>query len=307
MTIMDSFNIWRLLGNGAFVAIFVSVIVFLIFRAKTFITTTACCVLMIPVVLFGRNFFTEIFKLDDESTSVLKQELAAEKEKNVSLQNEIAFLRHAQLSIQNLEQIMELNLLKTSLHQTEVKDTWIGTQKLFENQGKTRTQYASVGKNYLIILTHDLTAKYGINIKDLKAYEDDAGQLVISGVKPIFTGMLGVQDNKQYAEVINSFFSADGTLVEKYFSMEKKDLQAASDYAEWCVNEFHKKIETMDGLDSNIYEQVSESAQNLLLVLLSPVNRKIIFSDTEDEKSVSLMEFLQRKIDEKEKMLSAEN
>ena len=50
--------------------------------------------------------------------------------------------------------------------------------------------------------------------------------------------------------------------------MEKKDLQAASDYAEWCVNEFHKKIETMDGLDSNIYEQVSESAQNLLLVLL---------------------------------------
>ena len=34
MTIMDSFNIWRLLGNGAFVAVFVSVIVFLIFRAK---------------------------------------------------------------------------------------------------------------------------------------------------------------------------------------------------------------------------------------------------------------------------------
>ena len=300
----DSFNLWRLIGNGVFVAISLAVIVFLIFRAKTFFTTTVCCVLMIPAVLFGRNFFTEILRLDPADNSKTLQELSSERERNRSLQNEIDFLRHAQLSIQDLERIMELNLLKTTLHQTEVKDTWIGTQKLYENRGDKRTQYASVGKNYLVILTHDLTAKYGINMRDLKAYEDESGRLVVSGVKPIFTGMTGVSDKKQYAEVVNSFFSADGTLVEKYFSMDKKDLQAASDYADWCVNEFHRKVETMEDLDSNVYEQVSDSAENLLTVLLSPTGKEIVFSQEEKESAVPLMDYLQQKIDEKKKLLS---
>ncbi len=300
----DSFNLWRLIGNGVFVAIALAVIVFLIFRAKTFFTTTVCCVLMIPAVLFGRNFFTEILRLDPADDAKTLQELSSEREKNRSLQNEIDFLRHAQLSIQDLERIMELNLLKTTLHQTEVKDTWIGTQKLYENRGDKRTQYASVGKNYLVILTHDLTAKYGINMRDLKAYEDESGRLVVSGVKPIFTGMTGVSDKKQYAEVVNSFFSADGTLVEKYFSMDKKDLQAASDYADWCVNEFHRKVETMEDLDSNVYEQVSDSAENLLTVILSPIGREIVFSQEEKECAVPLMDYLQQKIDEKKKLLS---
>jgi len=300
----DSFNLWRLIGNGVFVAIALAVIVFLIFRAKSFFTTTVCCVLMIPAVLFGRNFFTEILRLDPVDNSKTLQELSSERERNRSLQNEIDFLRHAQLSIQDLERIMELNLLKTTLHQTEVKDTWIGTQKLYENRGDKRTQYASVGKNYLVILTHDLTAKYGINMKDLKAFEDESGRLVVSGVKPVFTGMTGVSDKKQYAEVVNSFFSADGTLVEKYFSMDKKDLQAASDYADWCVNEFHRKVETMENLDSNVYEQVNDSAENLLTVLLSPTGKEIVFSQEEKESAVPLMDYLQQKIDEKKKMLS---
>ena len=300
----DSFNLWRLIGNGVFVAISLAVIVFLIFRAKTFFTTTVCCVLMIPAVLFGRNFFTEILRLDPADDAKIRQELSSERERNRSLQNEIDFLRHAQLSIQDLERIMELNLLKTTLHQTEVKDTWIGTQKLFENRGDKRTQYASVGKNYLVILTHDLTAKYGINMKELRAYEDESGRLVVSGVKPIFTGMTGVSDKKQYAEVVNSFFSADGTLVEKYFSMDKKDLQAASDYADWCVNEFHRKVETMEDLDSNVYEQVSDSAENLLTVILSPTGKEIVFSQEEKEGAVPLMDYLQQKIDEKKKLLS---
>ncbi len=300
----DSFNLWRLVGNGVFVAIALAVIVFLIFRAKTFFTTTVCCVLMIPAVLFGRNFFTEILRLDSADDAKIRQELSSERERNRSLQNEIDFLRHAQLSIQNLERIMELNLLKTTLHQTEVKDTWIGTQKLYENRGDKRTQYASVGKNYLVILTHDLTAKYGINMKELRAYEDESGRLVVSGVKPIFTGMTGVSDKKQYAEVVNSFFSADGTLVEKYFSMDKKDLQAASDYADWCVNEFHRKVETMEDLDSNVYEQVNDSAENLLTVILSPTGKEIVFSQEEKESAVPLMDYLQQKIDEKKKMLS---
>ena len=298
----DSFNLWRLVGSGVFVAL--AVIVFLIFRAKSFFTTTVCCVLMIPAVLFGRNFFTEILRLDPVDNSKTLQELSSERERNRSLQNEIDFLRHAQLSIQDLERIMELNLLKTTLHQTEVKDTWIGTQKLYENRGDKRTQYASVGKNYLVILTHDLTAKYGINMRDLKAYEDESGRLVVSGVKPIFTGMTGVSDKKQYAEVVNSFFSADGTLVEKYFSMDKKDLQAASDYADWCVNEFHRKVETMEDLDSNVYEQVNDSAENLLTVILSPTGKEIVFSQEEKESAVPLMDYLQQKIDEKKKLLS---
>lgn len=300
----DSFNLWRLIGNGVFVSISIAVIVFLIFRAKTFFTTTVCCVLMIPAVLFGRNFFTEMLRLDPADNSKIRQELSSERERNRSLQNEIDFLRHAQLSIQDLERIMELNLLKTTLHQTEVKDTWIGTQKLFENRGDKRTQYASVGKNYLVILTHDLTAKYGINMKELRAYEDETGRLVVSGVKPIFTGMTGVSDKKQYAEVVNSFFSADGTLVEKYFSMDKKDLQAASDYADWCVNEFHRKVETMEDLDSNVYEQVSDSAENLLTVILSPTGKEIVFSQEDKEGAVPLMDYLQQKIDEKKKLLS---
>ena len=300
----DSFNLWRLVGSGVFVAISLAVIVFLIFRAKSFFTTTVCCVLMIPAVLFGRNFFTEILRLDPADDAKIRQELSSEREKNRSLQNEIDFLRHAQLSIQDLERIMELNLLKTTLHQTEVKDTWIGTQKLYENRGDKRTQYASVGKNYLVILTHDLTAKYGINMKDLKAYEDESGRLVVSGVKPIFTGMTGVSDKKQYAEVVNSFFSADGTLVEKYFSMDKKDLQAASDYADWCVNEFHRKVETMEDLDSNVYEQVNDSAENLLTVILSPTGKEIVFSQEEKEGAVPLMDYLQQKLDEKKKLLS---
>lgn len=300
----DSFNLWRLVGSGVFVAISLAVVVFLIFRAKTFFTTTVCCVLMIPAVLFGRNFFTEILRLDPADDAKTLQELSSERERNRSLQNEIDFLRHAQLSIQDLERIMELNLLKTTLHQTEVKDTWIGTQKLYENRGDKRTQYASVGKNYLVILTHDLTAKYGINMRDLRAYEDESGRLVVSGVKPIFTGMTGVSDKKQYAEVVNSFFSADGTLVEKYFSMDKKDLQAASDYADWCVNEFHRKVETMEDLDSNVYEQVSDSAENLLTVILSPTGKEIVFSQEEKESAVPLMDYLQQKIDEKKKLLS---
>ncbi len=71
----DSFNLWRLVGSGVFVAISLAVIVFLIFRAKSFFTTTVCCVLMIPAVLFGRNFFTEVLRLDPADDPKIRQEL----------------------------------------------------------------------------------------------------------------------------------------------------------------------------------------------------------------------------------------
>ncbi len=70
------------------------------------------------------------------------------------------------------------------------------------------------------------------------------------------------------------------------------------------MNEFHRKVETMEDLDRNVYEQVSDSAENLLTVILSPTGKEIVFSQEDKEGAVPLMDYLQQKIDEKKKLLS---
>ncbi len=84
------------------------------------------------------------------------------------LKKQISILEHAQLSVQSFERILELALLQTNIKQSLVRLVPTGDtkQNTWKDKAKTLTLADYSNEYALIIINHDIDAKYGVNLND---------------------------------------------------------------------------------------------------------------------------------------------
>lgn len=240
-------------------------------------------------------------KLQVENESLKRDNLELEN-KNLSqaitignLTNEITLLENAQLSMSSLNEICEVALLETELKQTDVHKVQIG--EIEEGLGFRANAY---NDEVLVITTHDINAKYGVDLKAVTIHEDASGVLHVSGIRPTYIGSNRNISTPIVSEIRRiNYKKAGGQLVPSEIIVQNdgkyKDL--ATSFATDFDKRFQERLS--QGLESNFLDSaVVKLAQNFIKLTLASLKQDIVF-DAQDETGVPILEYLNGKIKDK--------
>lgn len=250
-----------------------------------------------------------------------------------SLESEVRLLKNAQLQMNDYTEITELNLLETNLKQTSVDrkitrplqvEKWTEGMWWWK-EDKERASYDEA----IVIWTHDIVAKFGFDMKEIRIANSQEMQntILVSGVKPKFTGKTKDKHHKELAEVRTTFFPdtkeikntfgyVEGVPIENLmkknftgqhtFVNSKKDREAAN-YADTCLEEFNGRL--VQGVETKFMEEpIKKLSEKFLKLILAPLNKKIIFVDKTSEDALGLEDYLKNQIESLEnKKLEIEN
>lgn len=248
-----------------------------------------------------------------------------------SLESEVRLLKNAQLQMNDYTEITELNLLETNLKQTSVDrkitrplqvEKWTEGMWWWK-EDKERASYDEA----IVIWTHDIVAKFGFDMKEIRIANSQEMQntILVSGVKPKFTGETKDKHHKELAEVRTTYLNPkeikdtfgyiEGVSIEnimkKNFYKEiwinsGKD-RVATDYADICREEFNERL--LQGVETKFMEEpIKKLSEKFLKLILAPLNKKIIFVDKTSEDALGLEDYLKNQIESLEnKKLEIEN
>jgi hypothetical protein len=281
------------------------------------LTALASCVLMIPVI----SSFNYLVKAKVEGTVIdeAKAEIRAQKAEaqrlitenklkqleREKLQTEIAaakqtieiealndtvkLLENARLSMQSFQKILELALLQTNLKQTLVKKEPLS--KLESGLGLRADYYYD---EILVVITHDITAKFGVNLNQIKISRIDGNTALISGIHPVF---IGTSKNitgfpvKEKRRVNYKKKAVDSVIVQN----DNASVRLADTYAQTYETEFQTKLSKGTELDF-MDAAVVQLAENFLRVMFAPLYKNIRFDKAERPDSLPIMEYLQKEL-----------
>lgn len=249
-----------------------------------------------------------------------------------SLESELRLLKNAQLQINDYTEISEMNLLETNLKQTsvhrkitrplEVKKWTDGMW--FWKEDKEQASYDEA----IVIWTHDIVAKFGFDIKDIRIANSQEIQntILVSGITPKFTGKTKDRHYKELAEIRRT--SLDPKEIKDTFGytnlpipiedIVKKNLnrktyvdstqdRAAAAYADECREEFNERLQ--QGFETKFMEEpIKKLSEKFLKLILAPLNKKIIFVDETSEDALGLEEYIKNQEETlKKKKIKIEN
>ena len=196
---LEQVGSWLLVG--VFIATLVILIGLIIWKIQERITAVilavlVCVLCLIPLVS-SINILVETkiqgtaisekraelknIQLQVENEMIKKQNLELQNENLYkdyqikSLDDEIDLLKNTQLSMNNLNRICEMALLETKLKSTDVRKEMLNSDK-----GIIADR---VENEVLVITTHDINAKFGVDLKQVLVREGKKNQLIISGIK----------------------------------------------------------------------------------------------------------------------------
>ncbi|MCH5291848.1 MAG: hypothetical protein J1D88_08875 [Treponema sp.] len=241
-------------------------------------------------------------ELQIENQSLKKINLEQENERLnqsvtiANLANEIDLLKNAQLSMNTLNEICELALIETELKQTDVRKELLGTQ---EGMGLLADR---IDSEILVITTHDINAKYGVDLKTVTIREDSDGVLHISGVRPKYIGSSKNIFDPKLSEIRKVEYnkSKNNELTQSKVTVmnDRQSIQLANEKA----NEFEKEFQNRLSLGQEtafLDDAVVKLAQNFIKVTLAPLNQKIAFGG-EEVSGVPILDYLNGKIKDKQ-------
>ena len=200
----------------------VGVILFSLFKLRKVNATLAVIVsglgsvlLSIPMVA-SFNHLVQTQALKDVSAQVKARRLELENQvleyknrqleiekmnkqlKIAGLQEEIYLIKNAQMSMQSFGKICEVALLSAQLNQTEVKKEQLGEASqsavdgMLAKTGITAKTGLGGKDSYtdevLVITTHDINAKFGIDLNDVKVKRTGSNTLNVSGLHSKYIG-----------------------------------------------------------------------------------------------------------------------
>ena len=293
------------------------------------ISTIVSCVLMVPVISSFNNLVrmkVEGTIIDDERAQL--QRLRAENRVKLleqeKLENQITIARqsieiqalndstklleNAQISMQSFEKILELALLQTNLQQTLVRKEPISS--LEAGWGLRADYYYD---EILVVHTHDINAKFGIDLNEVKIAKLDENTVSVSGIKPKFIGTSRNLTTTPIKEVRTNNYK-NGVLVRVDTKYDTQGISKANELAQFYEREFQTKLS--QGLELDFMnDAVILLAQNFIRVMFAPLYGNILFNAGETPDAVSITEYLSRNIkdntdkkielqDENEKLLS---
>jgi hypothetical protein len=224
-------------------------------------------------------------KLENQIT-IARQSIEIE-----ALNDNIKLLENAGISMQSFQKILEVALLQTNLKQTLVRKDSLS---LPEPGWGLRAQYHN--DEALVVITHDIEAKFGVDLNKVKVSRLDGSTIIVSGIVPKFIGTSRNISNtvlKEYRRVNykqNEVVSVD----TKYDSASRGvvDRKAAEYEAA-----FQKKLS--EGLELEFMnDAVVQLAKNFITVMLAPVYRNIQFSEEAQPNALPLIEYLQKELEE---------
>ena len=151
----------------------------------------------------------------------------------------------------------------------------------------------------LVITTHDINAKYGVDLREVLIKEDSDGILHISGIKSRYIGSNRNVSDTKLSEIREIEYKESKDKQEILPSKttvlsDNQSLQRAAGYASKFEIEFQKRL--AKGQESDFLDDaVVKLAQNFITVTLAPLKQEIVFDDTESS-GVPILNYLNDKI-----------
>jgi hypothetical protein len=291
-------------------------------------STFVSCILMVPVITSFNSLVDKKITggiLDDARAEIQLQRAEAERlrAENRSrlleqerLNNQLTIsrqsimiqelnernmlLERARLSMQSFQQIAELALIQTRLQQTMVRKE--PTTPLREGWGLLAEYY---NDEVLVIMTHDINAKFGIDLKGVRISKIDDNSVAVSGIVPIFIGA----DQNERSTLVKEIRRVDyryGNPYRTRIQDDRRDLILADIKAEQFELEFQRKLS--EGLEMDFMTgAIIQLAQNFIKIVLAPLYDNIVFETESRPQAMPLMDYLAQEIrdnnEEKYKLL----
>ncbi|GBU21833.1 hypothetical protein R80B4_01735 [Fibrobacteres bacterium R8-0-B4] len=223
------------------------------------------------------------------------------------LKKQISILEHAQLSVQSFERILELALLQTNIKQSLVRLVPTGDtkQNTWKDKAKTLTLADYSNEYALIIINHDIDAKYGVNLNDIKISKIDENSAVVSGIHPKFIGA-SKNKNDVLIQEIRRTNHKDSILSNDVILNDDRSKEYARVLARKIENEFQQKLS--EGAEFAFMDTaVIQLAQNFIKVMFAPLYKNISFEDKDRPNSLPIMEHLRKELADVDKQIKKLN
>jgi hypothetical protein len=224
-------------------------------------------------------------KLENQIT-MAKQTIEIE-----TLNDNIKLLENAGISMQSFQKILEVALLQTNLKQTMVREEPLTP---LEKGWGLRAEYHY--DEALVVITHDILAKFGVDLNEVKVSELDGNTIVVSGIIPKFIGTSrNVSDTilKEYRTVNNK----KGVVSSVDTKYDSSSMNLVDREANTYESEFQRKLS--EGLELGFMnDAVVQLAKNFITVMLAPVYMNIKFTEEEQPEALPLMKHLQKELEE---------
>lgn len=233
-----------------------------------------------------------------------------------SLESELRLLKNTQLQINDYTKILEVNLLETPLKQTAayrkmlkpLEAVWTTEGMLFWKEDVVNHYTYDEA---IVILTHDIVAKFGIDIKNIRISNSKTtpNTIEITGIESKFSGTSKNSYHKELAEIRTVYVNAeevagknisDEELLSKDFSHRyiwvdtSRDAEA-NRYADTCIAEYNERLQM--GLETQFMnEAVKKLAQEFLKLMLAPLNKNIVFVDEISPESLNITDYFEAEL-----------
>lgn len=203
-----------------------------------------------------------------------------------NLSKQIDLYKNSQLNMNSFGNICEVALVEAKYNQTEVNK-----EQLTEIEGKSVNEV-------LVITTHDINAKYGVDLKEISIYEDEKNILHVSGIKSKYIGS-SKNETKNILKEIRKVEYKDGVISKVKVLNDKENMLKAQAYADEYENNYQERLSK--GLENDFMNNVViETVQNYIKITLSPLKKKIVFDKNKNSKGVPIADYLNKSIEKLE-------
>jgi len=222
-------------------------------------------------------------KLDNEIT-IAKQSIEIE-----ALNASNMLLNRARLSMQSFQQIAELALTQANLSQTLVRKEPVTPIEI--GWGLKADYYYDEA---LVIIAHDINAKFGVDLREVKIAKAQNNSVVVSGIRPKFIGA-DQNESKTLVKEIRRVDNKFGVPYRVRIKDQRQDIVLADIKANQYELEFQKKLS--EGMEMTFMDNVIvQLAQNFIKIVLAPIYDNISFENTEMPEALPIMDYLAKEL-----------
>ena len=314
------------------IAVSFAVIVFILYLAimkiqhrvaGILVSTFLCCIFTVPIVtavnnIVARQAGKSIIDENNAEIRMLRAQAATARAENQvrmlekeklehqvalakqsieieTLYDNIKLLENAQLSMQSFEKILELALLQTNFKQSLVRKERISDV----NEGwgfKADLYYDEI----LVIIAHDIVAKFGVDLAKIKIAKIDGNTVVVSGIAPMFVGApINVTDYilSEIRRIDLKEIAKSGEYNTRKVEVFKtpEAINRATAKAQEYAADFQRNLKQEFGF---MDDAIIQLAQNFIKVILAPVYRSIRFDDVDRPDALPLMDYLKKELND---------
>jgi len=280
-------------------------------------STIVSCVLMVPVITSFNHLVTlkvEGTIIDEAKAEIKAQRAEAERLKSENkvkmlerekLENEVIIakqsieiealntsnmlLERARLSMQSFQQIAELALTQARFTETLVRKEPI--TEIEKGKGLLADYYYDEA---LVIIVHDINAKFGVDLKEVKIAKVKDNSVVVSGIRPKFIGA-NQNESKTLLKEIRRIDEKYGVQYRVTVKDGRQDIILANTKADQYELEFQRKLS--EGMELAFMDDaIIQLAQNFIKIVLSPIYDNITFDNIERPEALPIMDYLSKEL-----------